>query len=291
MQEHFFSTPRSARYFTLGSPQGATDVWIVCHGYGQLASRFLERFRALESERRCIVAPEGLSRFYLTENPSERRVGASWMTKEDRLHEIDDYVRYLDTLHTQVVPGNARVTALGFSQGTATVCRWAAFGAARIDRVMVWGGGVGAGSGLRSGGCRGGWRPGVMMFPGEGGRAWPPGAGKESAASSTIALPTPRAAATITGVSALGRMWRARMRSRRAPTATAPSTNGRAASDRTSPGTSRAIPIHPVSPNTVTTSAVLGCHSAASNTRSTTRGTARAKSVSPSSVTDNGPRQ
>ena len=142
MQEHFFSTPRSARYFTLGSPQGATDVWIVCHGYGQLASRFLERFRALESERRCIVAPEGLSRFYLTENPSERRVGASWMTKEDRLHEIDDYVRYLDTLHTQVVPGNARVTALGFSQGTATVCRWAAFGAARIDRLMIWGGEV-----------------------------------------------------------------------------------------------------------------------------------------------------
>src|SRR5438309_1661873 len=72
MQEHFFSTPRTARYFTLGSPQGATDVWFVCHGYGQLASRFLERFRALESERRCILAPEGLSRFYLTENPSER---------------------------------------------------------------------------------------------------------------------------------------------------------------------------------------------------------------------------
>jgi len=142
MQEHFFSTPRTARYFTLGSPQGATDVWFVCHGYGQLASRFLERFRALESERRCIVAPEGLSRFYLTENPSERRVGASWMTREDRVHEIDDYVRFLDALHAQVVPGNARVTALGFSQGTATVCRWAAFGAARIDRLMIWGGEV-----------------------------------------------------------------------------------------------------------------------------------------------------
>jgi len=142
MQEHVLATPRTARYYTLGSPEGAADVWFVCHGYGQLASRFLERFRALESERRCIVAPEGLSRFYLTENPSERRVGASWMTREDRLHEIDDYVRYLDTLHTHVVPGNARVTALGFSQGTATVCRWAAFGAARIDRLLVWGGEV-----------------------------------------------------------------------------------------------------------------------------------------------------
>src|SRR2546425_6931053 len=101
MQEHQFSTSRSARYFTLGSPQHAADVWLVCHGYGQLASRFLERFRPLEAERRCIVAPEGLSRFYLTDSPAERRVGASWMTREDRLHEIDDYVRYLDGVYAK----------------------------------------------------------------------------------------------------------------------------------------------------------------------------------------------
>ena len=142
MQEDQFSTPRSARYFTLGSPQHAADVWLVCHGYGQLASRFLERFRPIEAERRCIVAPEGLSRFYLTESPAERRVGASWMTREDRLHEIDDYVRYLDGVYGNVVPRNARVTALGFSQGTATVCRWAGLGSSRIDRLIVWGGEV-----------------------------------------------------------------------------------------------------------------------------------------------------
>ena len=142
MQEHVLSTSRTARYFTLGHPTDATELWFVCHGYGQLASRFLERFRALESPRRCIVAPEGLSRFYLTEHPTERRVGASWMTREDRLHEIDDYVRYLDAVHAQVASGKARVTALGFSQGTATACRWAAFGSARIDRLIVWGGEV-----------------------------------------------------------------------------------------------------------------------------------------------------
>lgn len=142
MHEHQFSTSRSARYFTLGSAEHATDVWYVCHGYGQLASRFLERFRPIEAERRCIVAPEGLSRFYLTDNPAERRVGASWMTREDRLHEIDDYVRYLDGVYAKLVPRNARVTALGFSQGTATVCRWTAFGSSRVDRVIVWGGEV-----------------------------------------------------------------------------------------------------------------------------------------------------
>lgn len=142
MQEHTLSTSRTARYFTLGSPETATDLWFVCHGYGQLASRFLERFRPLEATQRCIVAPEGLSRFYLTESPTERRVGASWMTREDRLHEIDDYVRFLDAIYAKVAPRKARITALGFSQGTATVCRWTAFGSARIDRLIVWGGEV-----------------------------------------------------------------------------------------------------------------------------------------------------
>src|SRR5947209_13753779 len=142
MQEHILTTSRTARYFTVGSLEEAAELWIVCHGYGQLASRFLERFGPIADDQRCVVAPEGLSRFYLTENPTERRVGASWMTREDRLHEIDDYVRYLDALYAHVAPGNARVTALGFSQGTATVCRWAAFGSARIDRLIVWGGEV-----------------------------------------------------------------------------------------------------------------------------------------------------
>lgn len=142
MQEHTVSTPRTGRYFTLGSPEHATELWLVCHGYGQLASRFLERFRPLEAVDRCIVAPEGLSRFYLTDSPRERRVGASWMTREDRLHEIDDYVRYLDAVYAQVASRRARVTALGFSQGTATVCRWVALGSSRIDRLIVWGGEV-----------------------------------------------------------------------------------------------------------------------------------------------------
>ncbi|HXM38478.1 MAG TPA: hypothetical protein VN908_07440 [Gemmatimonadales bacterium] len=140
MQEHHLPVSRTARYFTLGSPEHARDVWIVCHGYGKLAARFLERFLPLEDEYRYIVAPEGLSRFYATESPAERRVGASWMTREDRLHEIEDYVRYLDAVYKQVLPPGATITALGFSQGAATVCRWVAMGASRVDRLIVWGG-------------------------------------------------------------------------------------------------------------------------------------------------------
>ena len=140
MQEHHLPVARTARYFTLGSLEKPRDVWFVCHGYGQLAARFLERFRPIERADRLIVAPEALSRFYLTESASELRVGASWMTREDRLSEIADYIAFLDALYRTVVSGNARLTVLGFSQGSATACRWVGMGAGKVDRLIVWGG-------------------------------------------------------------------------------------------------------------------------------------------------------
>jgi len=145
MHEHHIGVSRTARYFTLGENlREVAEVWFVCHGYGQLAARFLEKLRVLDDGRRHLVAPEGLSRFYLTESPTERRVGATWMTREDRLAEIADYVRYLDAVYDDVFRriDRARVTvhALGFSQGAATVSRWTALGKSRIDRVILWGG-------------------------------------------------------------------------------------------------------------------------------------------------------
>ena len=149
MQEHHLPIARTARYYTLGeaaSPPALREVWFVCHGYGQLAGRFLRHFAVLDDGERRIVAPEGLSRFYLSEEPAERRVGASWMTREDRLAEIHDYVSYLDAVYADVLRhvdrATVRVYALGFSQGTSTVSRWVAFGTARVDRVVLWGGEV-----------------------------------------------------------------------------------------------------------------------------------------------------
>lgn len=144
MQEHRLAVTRRARYFTLGATNPVEQVWFACHGYGQLAARFLEKLRALEDGHRYVVAPEGLSRFYLSERPEERRVGASWMTREDRLAEIEDYVPYLDAVYADVFGridrARVRVYALGFSQGAATVSRWAALGTPRIDRLVLWGG-------------------------------------------------------------------------------------------------------------------------------------------------------
>ena len=143
LSEHHISVARTARYFTIGDP-AATEIWFVCHGYGQLAARFLKRFEPITEGARLVVAPEGLSRFYV--GSGERRdqpVGATWMTREDRLHEIADYAKYLDAVYADVVgdgPAPGRVRALGFSQGAATASRWAALGASRLDELVLWGG-------------------------------------------------------------------------------------------------------------------------------------------------------
>jgi len=143
VSSHQLSVPRTARYHTLGEPDGDwRELWFVLHGYGQLAARFLSEFEPVSAPRRLIVAPEGLSRFYL--GGTAGRVGASWMTREGRAEEIGDYVGYLDALYARFVAGRAdvRLGLLGFSQGTATAMRWAALGGPIAHRVILWGGGV-----------------------------------------------------------------------------------------------------------------------------------------------------
>ena len=126
-----------------------TEVWIVCHGHGQLAARFLSRFLAIERSDRLFVAPEALSRYYLAPpiggpHPPNTPVGASWMTSEDRELEIADYVSYLDQLHDEIFSvvnrDSVRLWVLGFSQGSATVARWIARGRVEPDHVVLWAG-------------------------------------------------------------------------------------------------------------------------------------------------------
>ena len=131
-----------------GDSPDRTSVWVVLHGYGQLAGQFVRFFSDLASPQRLIVAPEAMNRFYLVgadkAAASERPVGATWMTREDRASEIADYVEYLDTLHDEVTAtsggSNTRLVVLGFSQGAATATRWVTHGRARIDRLILWGG-------------------------------------------------------------------------------------------------------------------------------------------------------
>ena len=142
MREHHLHVPRTARYYTLGPEQDdVRQVWFVCHGYGQLANEFLEQFRPLDDGTRLFVAPEGPSRYYT--NHARGMVGASWMTREDRLTEIADYVNYLDALHDHVFSSVTRSSVtlyvFGFSQGAATAARWVSLGRAIANRLVLWG--------------------------------------------------------------------------------------------------------------------------------------------------------
>ena len=146
MEQHF-TVARTARYEQLGEPSAATrQLWLVAHGYGQLAEYFSRHFQSVQAADPAgtlIVAPEALSRFYLSGNGG--RVGASWMTTADRQAEIADQAAYLDALLAHLLaacPPDVRVTVLGFSQGTATVSRWLASRADgwRPHQLILWAG-------------------------------------------------------------------------------------------------------------------------------------------------------
>jgi predicted esterase len=174
IEERFVEVTRTARYYTLGTP-GPTlrAAWLACHGYGQLAGPFVQSFQTIAGDDRLVVAPEALNRYYpgdvVGPHGPESAVAATWMTREDRLHEIDDYVRYLDRVYDDAITPAANprtsepatagaregdrygrataapaerpcaVVAFGFSQGAATVARWAARTSRRVDHVVLWG--------------------------------------------------------------------------------------------------------------------------------------------------------
>ncbi len=145
MEERQLIVTRRARYYVLGSPADAADLWVVIHGYGQLAADFAARFEGLVNEQRAVVAPEALNRYYSEAEGhsgphTETPVATTWMTRVYRDAEIADYVEYLDKLAAAVRRPGARLGVIAFSQGAATAWRWVALGATAFDRVVMWAG-------------------------------------------------------------------------------------------------------------------------------------------------------
>lgn len=141
--EQQIQVPKTARYFTSQSPHaGVKEVWIVLHGYGQLAEFFLRKFQPIFRPDVLVVAPEGLHRYY--REGYSGRVGASWMTKESRTSDIADYVGFLTAVYDEVKAqvGTATFRVIGFSQGAATGARWLAETEVDVAQYVVWAGSI-----------------------------------------------------------------------------------------------------------------------------------------------------
>lgn len=144
-QAHHYVTQRTARYYTLGGNAQVKKLWIVLHGYGMLPQYWVRKFEPILSHDMLVVAPEGLSRYYLQGDGG--RVGASWMTREDRLSEIVDQRIYLDGLLEHIcahypLAADHTLTVFGFSQGVATAWRWVRQGRVQPHHLVLWAGGV-----------------------------------------------------------------------------------------------------------------------------------------------------
>ncbi|MBI3133401.1 MAG: alpha/beta hydrolase [Bacteroidetes bacterium] len=135
--EHKLNITIEARYFSHGNPQAETVI-VALHGYGQLGAYFLKKFEFLDPEKYLVIVPEGLHHFYVS--GTSGRVGASWMTKENRETDIRNYITYLDAIleKTGVAESASKKILLGFSQGGATASRYLAAGSQKFDAFILW---------------------------------------------------------------------------------------------------------------------------------------------------------
>jgi predicted esterase len=135
--EQKLSAPKTFRYWISGDLEKAKILLVVLHGYGQLAEFFIRKFKDI-SDDFLVVAPEGMHRFYL--NGTSGRVGASWMTKEDRESDITDNLNWLTQLFTELTKQKTfeKTILLGFSQGGATAARWFYSQKVQFDQLILW---------------------------------------------------------------------------------------------------------------------------------------------------------
>ena len=141
MRQHWISTEQEQRMDVLGELKPSTKhIWIGLHGYGQLVEFFQRTFRDLATEDRAFVFPQAPHKFYI--NGVSGRVGASWMTKDERLKDIENQKKYLTTVinWAHAKAPSTPIHVLAFSQGVATIIRFLGHSPVRISTLLAWAG-------------------------------------------------------------------------------------------------------------------------------------------------------
>ncbi|MEM8889387.1 MAG: hypothetical protein AAGD28_15520, partial [Bacteroidota bacterium] len=122
--------------------ENTKEIWIICHGYGQMARYFIRRFDVLDPETHFLIAPQGLDRFYFD---NFTKLGASWTTRELRDTHVSNQQTYLNAMydaelaHLDLSKYTLRI--MGFSQGVSVITRWAVQRQVPFDHMIMWAGG------------------------------------------------------------------------------------------------------------------------------------------------------
>lgn len=99
------------------------NVWLVLHGIGYLSRFFIQLFKELNPTENYIIAPQAPSKYYKGEN--YRKVGASWLTKENTTIDTQNILRYIDTIiEEENISDGKKLIVLGYSQGVSIASRW-----------------------------------------------------------------------------------------------------------------------------------------------------------------------
>ncbi len=144
ISENFIKVNKTARYYSIGKlNKNVKKLWFVFHGYGQLAKEFIINFQLIANEATVVIAPEAFNKFYI--KGFTGKMGATWMTKEDRENEIIDYVNFINSIckdvSKKINPSNVEIKVLGFSQGGHTAVRWLNKSNLKVKYLFLWGSG------------------------------------------------------------------------------------------------------------------------------------------------------
>ena len=140
-EKHVSYTTKNT-YETLNTLTSKTkNIWIVFHGIGYLSRYFLRYFNELPPEENYIIAPQAPSKYYL--NGKYTHVGASWLTKENTLAEMENVSSYLDAVFAaEQLPENTNLIVFGFSQGVSIASRWTALNCVKCNQLVLYAGGI-----------------------------------------------------------------------------------------------------------------------------------------------------
>lgn len=136
----FYNT--SNTYLTMNNcTAGTKNIWMVFHGIGYLSRYFLPYFNELSPLENFIIAPQAPSKYYL--DKTYRHIGASWLTREDTVNEIENNLRYINAVFEDMaIPARCKLIVFGYSQGVSVAARWVAKSRIKCDQLVLFAGGI-----------------------------------------------------------------------------------------------------------------------------------------------------